>query len=107
MRMLRTLLVVAAFAALTAATAQANTYTPRVDRREARQHARIHQGVRSGELTPREAARLRMGQAHIRRMERRDKSDGIVTPRERVQLNRAQNRQSRRIYRLKHNGRSI
>ena len=107
MRMLRTLLVVAALAALTAATAQAGTYTPRVDRREARQQARIRQGVRSGELTPREAARLRMGERHIRRMERRDKADGVVTPRERRQLNRAENRESRRIAHLKHNRRAI
>src|ERR1044072_2954003 len=57
MRMLRTLLVVAALAALTAATAQAGTYTPRVDRREARQQARIRQGGRSGGLTPRDGAR--------------------------------------------------
>src|ERR1043166_9348954 len=102
MRMLRTLLVVAALAALTASTAHADTYTPRVDRREARPQARIRQGGRSGE-----AARLRMGERHIRRMERRDKADGVVTPRERRQLNRAENGESRRIAHLKHNRRAI
>jgi len=89
--------------AFAASVAGAATATPRIDRREVRQHARIQQGVRSGELTPRETARLRAGQGHVRRMERRAKSDGVVTPGERANITRAQNRQSRRIYRLKHN----
>ena len=103
MKFFRILFAMAAVAALTAATADAQTLTPRVDRREARQHARIRQGVRSGELTPREAARLRAGQVHVRRMEHRAKSDGVVTLGERVRLNRAQNR---RIAHLKHNRRA-
>ena len=107
MKLLRVLFAMAAVAALSASVASARPVTPRVDRREVRQHARIQQGVRSGELTRGEAARLRAGQRHVRRMEARDKSDGIVTPRERMQLNRAQNRQSRHIARLKHNGRAI
>lgn len=105
MRVLRVLFAVAAVAALSVAVADAHPVTPRVDRREARQHARIQQGVRSGELTPEEAARLRAGQGHVRRMERRAKSDGVVTPGERVRLDHAQDRQSRRIARLKHNDR--
>jgi hypothetical protein len=40
-------------------------------------------------------------------MERRAKADGVVTPGERSRLGRAQNRQSRHIARLKHNGRVI
>lgn len=102
-----TLFALALLTAFTAVAASAHPVTPRVDRREVRQHARIEQGVRSGELTPREAAHLQAGQRHVQRMERRAKSDGVVTPGERVQLNRAQNRQSRHIARLKHNGRSI
>jgi len=100
-------LVLVVLMSTTAGLASANPYTPRVDRREARQHARIRQGVESGRLTPGEAARLHMGQAHVRRMEYRAKADGVVTPRERVRLNRAENHQSRRIYRLKHNARSL
>ena len=89
----------------TAGAASANRATPRVDRREARQHARIHQGVQSGRLTPGEAARLRHGQLHVHRMERIAKSDGVVTPGEGVRIARAQNRQNRQIFRLKHNAR--
>ncbi len=106
MKTFRMLLAVAALAMFTAAIATAHPATPRVDRREIRQHARIQQGVHSGELTPREAARLRTGQQQVQRMECRAKADGVVTPRERVRLGQAQNRQSRHIARLKHNGRT-
>jgi hypothetical protein len=107
MKMLRVMFAAALLCTATAALAVAHPATPRVDRREARQHARIQQGVRSGELTPREAARLRAGQRHVQRMEYRAKADGRVTLRERAQLGRAQARQSRHIARLKHNGRAI
>ena len=85
--------------------APASTSTPRIDRREANQRTRIHQGVRSGELTRHEAGKLRRGQRHVDRMEDRAKADGKVTAAERHRITRAQNRQSRRIYRLKHNNR--
>ena len=85
--------------------APASTSTPRIDRREANQRARIHQGVKSGELTRHEARRLRRGQRHVDRMEDRAKADGKVTAAERHRITRAQNHQSRRIYRLKHNDR--
>lgn len=78
--------------------------TPLVDARQQRQHARIHQGVASGELTARETTRLARQQAHIRRVERRAKADGVVTPGERVRLAHEQNQASRRIYRQKHDG---
>lgn len=107
MKAFRVLLLAAMLATVSVAMAAAHPVTPRVDRREARQHMRIREGVRSGQLTPREAARLRAGQVHVHRMERRAKSDGRVTLRERARLERAQNRQSRHIALLKHNGRSI
>lgn len=100
-------LVLATLLITTAGLVSANTATPRVHRREARQHARIHQGVQSGRLTPGETARLRAGQQHVHVMEHRAKSDGVVTPRERVRINHAQNRQSRQIVRLKHNARKM
>jgi hypothetical protein len=107
MKVLRVLFAVAALAALTALTAQARCLTPRVDRRELRQHERIQQGARSGELTRVEASRLRAGQRHVDRLERRAAFDGIVTPRERFRMDQVQDRQSRRIARLKHNRRAV
>jgi hypothetical protein len=79
--------------------------TPGVDRRERRQSRRIRQGVRSGEITRREANRLARQQARIRRHERRAKSNGYVSARERRSLQRQDNRANRNIYRKKHNRR--
>lgn len=99
--MFRNILVATVLAACAgAAFAQANT--PGVDRREANQQARIAQGINSGQLTPRETIRLERGQAHVQNMEARAKADGVVTPAERARLQQAENVQSRRIYRQKH-----
>jgi hypothetical protein len=103
---IRFILVTLALATLGATVASANTATPRVDRRELRQRARIHQGWQSGQLTRGERTRLRAGQRRVHRMERRAKRDGHVNRFERRRLTRAQNHQSRQIYRLKHNRRS-
>jgi len=100
-------IIVALLAALAATTvtgaAFANTSTPIIDRRQALQHAAIQEGMRSGELTPGERARLLIGQQHIRRMEWHAKADGHVGPYERRAIWQAQDQASRRIYRLKHN----
>ena len=75
-----------------------------VDRREQRQQERIAQGVKSGELTPRETARLERKEARIHREIEHDRAanGGHLTPAERRQINRQQNRVSRQIYREKH-----
>jgi uncharacterized membrane protein YebE (DUF533 family) len=76
--------------------------TPRVDKRERHQQKRIRQGVRSGELTRREARRMERQQAVTHAEEAAAKADGKVTKRERRHLNRRENRTSRHIYRQKH-----
>ena len=86
--------------------AQSSTDTPRVDKREAIQTDRIEEGMNSGSLTPGETARLDRGQARIQADEAAVKADGKVTKSERLALNRAQNHQSHKIYRLKHNART-
>jgi len=91
------------FAALAViATAPVLAGTPKLDAREAHQAGRIYNGVASGELTRPEARRLTAGQVHLRRVEARAKSDGVVTGRERAHLQHEANQQSRRIYRQKH-----
>lgn len=87
-------------AATLPALAQANT--PGIDKRQANQERRIDQGIASGELTKREAARLERGQDRIDNMENAAKADGVVTRHERRRIHRAQNVESRRIYRQKH-----
>ena len=78
-----------------------------LDAREHNQAARIHQGVRSGALTPGEAARPPAREARLHRFEARVRfrHGGRLTPHARRVLNRTENRDSRAIFRLKHNGR--
>ncbi len=92
--------VIAALPAL--ALAQATPATPGIDKRQANQERRIQQGVKSGELNPREAARLEKGQAKVQRMENKSKADGVVTTQERKRITHEQNKQSKRIAREKH-----
>src|SRR5262249_50866518 len=87
-----------------ATLAQCNTHTPYINAREYHQEARIAQGVRSGELTPIEAASLQREEAFIRHEKIEAKEDGYVSNAERGELNRELNKASRDIYRLKHNG---
>jgi len=103
MKRITVVILVAVLGSLMAGAAMAGT--ARIDRREARQRERIVEGRMSGQLTAGERARLNAGQRHIARMERRAGRDGAFTARERMRIERAQDRQSRRIYRLKHNGR--
>jgi len=85
-------------------TAQAQTRTPVVNYREHHQRARLNQGVASGQLTPREAARMRGREAGLTAQRRADRSDGVVTSQERHDLRQTENRNSRAIYRQKHDG---
>lgn len=87
---------------LGAVPASAQTATPGVTDRQIHQQQRIAGGVASGELTRREVVRLERGQARVARMKRAAKADGVVTAGERARLHHAQDVQSRRIYRQKH-----
>ena len=67
------------------------------------QHHRIGQGMRSGELTRREAEVLRDNLAHIERQYRRASRDGWISPPEEERLYRELEHNSRKIHRLKTN----
>ncbi len=98
------MVLVALVACLSLAFAQQQQdQTPRVDKREVRQQKRIDQGVKSGQLTPKEANRLEKQQAKIKADEANAKADGKVTPKERAKLTKEQNKASRNIYKKKHN----
>ena len=74
-----------------------------INERQQNQRQRIGSGVRSGELTARETARLAREQAQIHRMESRFRRSGDeFTNRERYRLQRELNQSSRHIYRQKH-----
>ena len=78
-----------------------------VGKRAENQQDRIAQGIKSGQLTAGEAAHLESNEAKINKELRNDRAanGGKLTPQERKQVNRQQNRTSRQIYRDKHNGR--
>ncbi len=59
-------------------------------------------GVKSGQLTPNEAAKLDKGQQKIQKQEAKAKADGKVTAKEREHLQTAQDKQSDKIYKEKH-----
>jgi hypothetical protein len=95
-------IVIAAGIALFASIPAFAQSTPVFDQRQENQERRIDQGVQSGQLTEREAARLDRGQDRLQRIEDRAKADGMVTRQERARLQHAENVQSRHIYREKH-----
>jgi len=100
--MLKSLVIAIAIASCPALTASAAA-PPAA--RQVKQQKRIHRGVKSGQITRREARKLGRQQRHIHRTKRRMKRDGKFTLRERRRLNRKQNRASRNIYRAKNNRR--
>ncbi len=69
------------------------------------QHYRICDGIDSGELTYKEARRLRHQHRKIRRMRHHFLADGRLSHRERRILHQRLDRNSERIYALKHNRR--
>lgn len=77
-----------------------------VKQRAVNQHHRIRQGVRSGEITAGERARIANKEKEVRQDVKDAKSDGVVTGQERREIRRDQNRASRTIYRTKHNNRT-
>ncbi len=80
--------------------------TPNLDKREANQQKRIDQGVASGQLTAKETNNLDKREAKLAANETAAKADGKVTRAERLKLQREANRDSRAIYRKKHNERT-
>ena len=73
--------------------------------RNVNQQERIEQGVRSGELTKKEASNLERGQAHVDHKEARAAADGHVGTSEQHAIQNAENQQSKKIHREKHNRR--
>ena len=78
----------------------------KVGQRRENQQDRIAQGVKSGQLTPKETAKLENQQKGINKQVAADRkaNGGTLTASEKRQVNREQNQASRNIYRKKHNG---
>ena len=78
----------------------------KVGQRRENQQDRIAQGVKSGQLTPGETAKLENQQKGINQQVAADRkaNGGTLTNGERAQVNHEQNRASKNIYAKKHNG---
>jgi hypothetical protein len=79
-----------------------------VGQRQENQQDRIAQGIKSGQLTAGETAKLENNQRGINQQVRADRAanGGKLTAGEKAQVNHEQNRQSRNIYNKKHNART-
>lgn len=71
--------------------------------RNINQESRIEQGLKSGQLSTGEAARLERGEARIDRMEKNALKDGTLSQQEAGRITRAQDVESGKINALKHN----
>lgn len=71
--------------------------------RNANQQARVEQGVKSGQLTNKEAGSLERGQAHVNNAEARAGANGHVSANEQKNVQARENNQSKRVYNKKHN----
>jgi hypothetical protein len=89
------------------ATNGKNVKDPGIQKRMDNQEQRIDQGVRSGELTPKEAGKLEAEQAKIKQTEERMKSDGNLTIGERERLQNMQDRAGGDINRQKHDRQKV
>lgn len=78
--------------------------TSEVGKRQRAQQQRIGEGIENGSLTSREAARMEARQVDVNHEVRymRQANGGVLTAQQRRVVNRQQNRNSRAIYRQKH-----
>lgn len=87
---------------LAAAGVQAQTAATTVQR-NVNQETRIEQGLQSGALNTKEAAKLQREEARVDHMQANALKDGKLTDAERARLSAAQNKTSKDIYDAKHN----
>jgi hypothetical protein len=97
-----TLALALACAALASTVALADTPAVKDQQRNVNQQTRIEQGLKSGELSTHEAARLEREQQHVDRMEAHALKDGHMSAGEQLRLDKAQDAASKDIYKQKH-----
>lgn len=100
--MKKSIFILVSFLFLSSGLLAQSNKTPGINKKQKNQIHRIHQGVKSGELTKSETRRLLKQEAKLQKHKKMAKSDGIVTPRERVKLHNEEKKLSRKIYKQKH-----
>lgn len=99
--MQRTFLVLAVGLLFSASVFAQNAATE--TQRDTNQQNRVEQGLKSGQLTTKEAGTLERDEQHIDRTQARDMKNGSLSAQEKAQIQHEQNQASRQIYRDKHN----
>ena len=89
-------------AAISAPVLAAPPHDPYINAQQHRQHERLQQGVRSGQLTRNETRQLAAQQHGLRQQERAYKSDGVMTSTERQDMRQDQRAASQSIHAEKH-----
>jgi predicted transglutaminase-like cysteine proteinase len=93
-----------------AALVAQETATPKreaqVEHRARHQQKRIAKGVKNGQLTPKETAHLEKREDKLNHDIVKAESDGKITKKEQAKLNKEENRDSKKIFRKKHNART-
>lgn len=79
------------------------TTKKKVNKRQVVQQKKINQGVKSGELTKKEAVQLQKQQRNINQTKKAAKADGVVTRKEKAIINHKQNKAAGNIAKKKHN----
>src|SRR4051812_18778951 len=99
-KLITTIVISSAFLATTTLPASAGT----IAQRKENQQDRIAQGVKSGQMTAGETARIERKESALNKEVRAERTlnNGKLTPAERKQVNRQQDRLSKQIYREKH-----
>ena len=107
MTLAATLAVAPAAVCAQATTTATPIKPPTIHQRKENQQDRIAQGVKSGQLTPGETARLEHQEAGINQEEKgmRAQDNSYLTAQDRKTLQHQQNVESKRIYKDKHNAR--
>jgi hypothetical protein len=95
--------IAAGLAACTIAAAASAQNTADVVQRDVNQQNRIEQGLKSGQLTTKEAGRLEHEESRIDKMESNALKDGKMTDAEKQRIERAENKASQDIARDKSN----
>lgn len=98
---MKTIKLLPAMLALLGSTAFAQTAVTEMQR-DVNQQQRIEQGLQSGQLNTREAARLERGQAKVNRVQAQSLKDGQLSAAEKQRLQRMQNKASSDIKAEKH-----
>jgi hypothetical protein len=92
----------AVFATFAATGAFAQTAVENMQQRDINQQERIQQGLQSGALNTREAARLEKEQAAVDRVQANALKDGKLSAKEAVRIDNMQDQASKDIYGQKH-----